>query len=392
MQSPSTLEPLALKPRFGNRWSHSATAVATLAGLIPRDPPALTLQGGLFVLAGAAYLLLSTYGLHRTEDAGTRRALALYFAGTSLVFAWLLWRSQGQAWIAGMPLLSQIVLFGSLLRAAVAGVALLGALALLIQPVSAHVLFQTMGGIGAAIGFVLAFSVIARREIEWRLRSEELSARLQRANAQLETYAAEVAELSAERERTRLAREVHDGLGHYLTAIHVQLEAARALMTRDLTRSAEGMSRAQRLAHEGLEEVRQCVAWLRAPSKGLHSLSQVLADLSILDDPHAPRMRFEVRGTERTLPDSVQHALLRVAQEALTNVRRHAAARNIIMQLGFEAEAVLLSVRDDGIGSENPAGGFGLVGIRERVRLLGGRASFGNHPNGGFQLEVTVPA
>src|SRR5690606_18104716 len=116
---------------------------------------------------------------------------------------------------------------------------------------------------GAAILFVLAFSVMARRQVQWRLRAEALSALLQSANARLRDLALEAEELSAMRERNRVAREVHDGLGHYLTTIHVHLEAARALLARDLKRARQGIERAQLLARQGLQDVRESVGVLR---------------------------------------------------------------------------------------------------------------------------------
>jgi signal transduction histidine kinase len=382
--------------RFSNPWTHAATTVTILAGLWVHDPLQGIGSGAVFALTGAAYLTLGTWGMHHIERRGTKRGLVAYFAAMGALFVSLVLQSHGYAWIAGMPLLSQAVLFGSAWTTPIASIAFLAAVALPLLPMPVGELLSVLVGLSAAVAFVVMFSLIARRELEWRERAEALSALLQRANEQLRAHALEVAELAAMRERNRMAREVHDGLGHYLTAIHIQLEAARALMASRSERVDDALSRAQKLTHQGLEDVRQSVAMLRAPATPPRALTELLERLVEPDGLATPCVLFERVGEERPLSESVQHALLRVTQEALTNVRRHASAKHIWIELSFLADEVVLGIRDDGGGIPRPGAGsngsgFGLIGMRERLQLLGGRLDFGNHDGGGFRVTAKVP-
>src|SRR5690606_21049267 len=212
----------------------------------------------------------------------------------------------------GLPLLSHIVLFTSWRWAIVWSIAMVGVVLAAAPPLTEW--FRVGAGLGAAVTFVIAFSVIARREAEWRLRSEQLSESLATANQQLRAHAAGVAELSAIRERNRVAREVHDGLGHYLTTIHVQLEAARALLDKDVQRARQGVERAQLLAKQGLQDVRESVALLRHAETESAPLDQVLAAVVSGDDDDGvqPSVSLAVTGVRRHVSKTVQHALRRV--------------------------------------------------------------------------------
>jgi signal transduction histidine kinase len=223
---------------------------------------------------------------------------------------------------------------------------------------------------------------------------------LELANTRLKQHAAEAAELSAARERNRVAREIHDGLGHYLTAIHVQLEAARALWSSDDQRSLDQVRKAQQLAREGLNDVRRSVALLRTPSLPVPPLLDQLQALVAQNAGHLPPIELLVAGTQRPLPSSVEHALLRVAQEGITNARRHADPSRIELLLTFLDTDVHLLVADDGepkmsgnaMSTGSGVSGFGLVGLRERVEILGGRVWYGPRPERGFELNVVVVA
>lgn len=398
--------------QFVNRWTQAATIVTVGSGLLV---PANVLQVPQvwFVSLSAVYLALLTVGMYFTERAERAWTLPVYFVVTTASLFALLAAAQGWVWLIGLPLLSHVVLFTSWRWALVWSASMLGVVFSVVPPTTEWVRVAT--GIGAAMVFVVAFSVIARREVEWRLRSEQLSESLAKANQQLRSHADSVAELSAMRERNRVAREVHDGLGHYLTTIHVQLEAARALLDRDLARARQGIERAQLLAKQGLEDVRESVSLLRSTTRDAEPFETVLEGLLYPDSEEArPLVSLEVTGVRRRVPDTVQHALRRVLQEALTNVRRHSDAKRVEVRLCFEAQHILLDVEDDGTaGSKRTGGentnavdrrqasstieepqrtGHGLLGISERVHLLGGNATFGATPSGGFRLQVTVPA
>jgi signal transduction histidine kinase len=231
----------------------------------------------------------------------------------------------------------------------------------------------------AAVVFVIVYVGVAQREREARQRAEALSA--------------EVAQLAAANERNRMAREIHDTLGHYLTVIHVQLEAARAVLGTDATRGLLAVSRAQTLAKDGLAAVRQSVKALREDAS-VDGIAEQIASLvdSVRDERFSAMIRTS--GRPRPVSAAVALALHRTTLEALTNVRKHAEAANVEIQLAFlESGQVRLLVRDDGKGATygTMGAGFGLTGIRERAEQLNGTASYQTAPREGFTLCLELP-
>lgn len=371
---------------------HAATTVTVIAALVSYalESPAHNGATREYVI-GVAYLVLGTWGVHRAESTGTPRALVAYFSGMGLLLAcWLVW-SRGSAWLVAMPLVSQIALFGSTALALFAAlVAAVFALLLATLPHSTDV-YAAFTRMSAMSLFVVGFSVILKREVLWRERSETLLTKLGQANAALQAHAAQVAELSASEERNRMAREVHDGLGHYLTTIHMQLEAARAHLATEPARTLERLARAQQLAHQGLQDVRQSVTWLRSPRNDAPDLVEALRARCQPDETDSFTITFSIEGLPRPVSGPIQHTLMRVMQEALTNIRRHAHAETVSVVVVFGPERLGLQIEDDGVGDTGQTSGFGLTGMRERVQLLGGVLDFGSNPERGFRLTVEVP-
>lgn len=238
--------------------------------------------------------------------------------------------------------------------------------------------------------FSLVFTIISRQAVKARGHAETLSKELAAANDLLRAQAAQAEELATARERNRLAREIHDGVGHYLTTIRVQLDAATALLPIDAARAADSLAKANRLAAEALDDVRRSVSTL-ASDLPRPPLAESLRSLAS-DSTPAPELT--VAGTPRPLSPAAEHALYRAAQEGLTNVRKHSTATSAAVTLDFSAaDRVRLSVIDNGRGgSVNGSCGYGLRGLRERIALLGGEVSAGPVREGGFRLEVEIPA
>jgi len=252
----------------------------------------------------------------------------------------------------------------------------------------------------SAFVFVLVFTSIALRAGKGRREAERLSLALEVANLQLQAQSTRMAELARVMERNRLARDIHDGLGHYLTTIHVQLEAAQALHPGDPGRAMEAVARAHGLAREALLEVRKSVEWLKA-DEPQRALVDRLRDLAAtVDESGAGALRREpglsvkldVLGESRPLGSETEQGFYRVAQEGLTNVRKHAAARRATVVIDYrEPEWVCVRVLDDGRGAASAGGGHGLAGLGERLALLGGSIRAQNQPCGGFCLEAVIP-
>jgi signal transduction histidine kinase len=232
----------------------------------------------------------------------------------------------------------------------------------------------TMAGLALA-GYVLRLDAEARGNAQ-RLLAQERAAR-----------AAE-AESAALAERARIAREIHDVLAHSLSAQLVHLEAARLLIERcaDRQQILERVVAARGMARDGLSETRQALSALRGD---LTPLEDFLAQLVSTADG----AEVTVTGDRRPLPAEASQAVRRVAQEALTNVRRHAPGARVRVRLEYSTREVTLDVRDSGgpPGDLSGAGGgYGLLGMRERAELLGGSLRAGPGEEG-FVVTLKVP-
>lgn len=203
--------------------------------------------------------------------------------------------------------------------------------------------------------------------------------------------AAAVADLSAEAERTRLARDIHDSLGHHLTAIAVQLEKAVAFRDRDPSTADQALADARSSVRQALGDVRLSVRTLRGDTAPA-ALPEMLADLIREAGPGQPQMTLSVTGDDAALSPAASTVLYRGAQEALTNARRHSGARSVSVSLALGTREARLVVADDGrgFGPACPAG-FGLLGIRERAALAGGWADIVSVPGEGTTVTVAVP-
>jgi signal transduction histidine kinase len=245
--------------------------------------------------------------------------------------------------------------------------------------------------IGTAILFVAVFADMRLKEQQARERAERLMVELEQANVQLAAYATQAEELAMTQERNRLAREIHDNLGHTLTIVNVQIEAAKVVMDSDPGRALDAMNKAQELAQQGLTGVRESVAALRESPVSSRPLDEAIASLVQEAQSSGIVTEFKVTGEPQALEHKVALALYRAAQEGLTNVRQHARASRVDVLLDFQPCEVRLQVKDNGVGAGETTGGFGLLGIRERMQLLGGRLEISTGVGKGFCLTASVP-
>ena len=228
-------------------------------------------------------------------------------------------------------------------------------------------------------------------------RLEESSAELEQAHRQLQEYASQVEELTIVRERNRVAREIHDTLGHYLSILNIQLETISKLQERDPARAISEVAEARRVAAQSMQEVRNAINALRPTSMASLNLSEAIARLGSDFERTSDGVEL-VMDLETELPSlspDIQVALYRTAQEALTNIRKHTQASKVLVRLRYENEEMELVILDNGKGESNSerkhTDGFGLIGLRERVALLGGKVSYGLAEQGGFRVSVSIP-
>ncbi len=216
---------------------------------------------------------------------------------------------------------------------------------------------------------------------------------------ELENARAELAVLSHDTgvaaERERLSREIHDTLAQGFTSIVMLLEAADATLDRDPAKAREQLSLARTAARENLDESRSLIAALSPPTLRDQGLGGALGRLTERLGAEIPGMttRLTVEGNERRLSPATEVVLLRAAQEALSNVRKHSGARAVGVTLGFDAHRTTLTICDDGKGfsTELTDGGFGLNGMRSRVTDIGGSLSISSEPGRGTTVRVSVP-
>lgn len=237
-------------------------------------------------------------------------------------------------------------------------------------------------------------------ELSSRTERERLFSAVREQRAQLRALTNKLTEVQ-ERERREIARELHDEMGQALTALRINLAAVeQTLPPTTPPPSRERLAEAVQLAEQTLEQIRELSLNLRPP---------MLDDLGL-----APTLRWYVKryasrtninaeltilGLEQRLPPPVETAIYRVLQEALTNVARHAAATTVHLQLRYAANTVIAQVEDNGCGfvvndSQFPAAdatGMGLLGMRERVMLLGGTFQIESAPGRGTQLWFEIP-
>ncbi len=247
--------------------------------------------------------------------------------------------------------------------------------------------------------FVYVIAGHIDRDQRSRQQMRRLLDQLAESHRQLQDYAGRVAELAAAAERNRLARDIHDSLGHYLTAISIQLEKAQAYRGRNPAEADRAIRDAQETARAALQDVRQSVSTLRDAGDRF-SLRQSLAELTGRMAGGTLEITYSVEGDETDYAGPVLTVLYRVAQEGLTNAQRHAQARHAVLDVRLGKTEAQLRLRDDGIGFDTARldaqaapgqGGYGLQGLRERLEMVRGQMDITSDQRTGTEITVTVP-
>ncbi|WP_413755309.1 sensor histidine kinase [Streptomyces sp. MMBL 11-3] len=241
--------------------------------------------------------------------------------------------------------------------------------------------------LGPTVAVPVVAGILGRsrqRAMEAMLSSAESAERAARAEARTSVLT----------ERARIARDVHDVLAHSLAGINMQLELADALIdTGDLAKVREANSKAHSMVKESLKQAQWTVHALREDALPL------LDTLTAMIESSGRRDALTVTGTVRELPARVTQNLLRIAQEALTNATRHAPGAHTGVELTFDDASTTLRIRNGpatGGAGAGAGSGMGLIGMRERVALLGGTMTAGpvteGPDRGGWQVEAVIPA
>ncbi|NKZ03012.1 sensor histidine kinase [Actinomadura latina] len=217
---------------------------------------------------------------------------------------------------------------------------------------------------------------------------EERAATLEREREQLDLIA-------AQRERESIARELHDIVAHSVTVMLIGVRGARDVLETEPRVAARTLERVETSAEQSLAELRRILVLLRGPHAAETRPQPTLADLDELAAGYRAAglpVRLEIAGKPLNLPSGVELSAYRIIEEALTNALKHAGATLATVRLDYSGPDLEVLVQDDGAGRGEPGpGGHGLVGMRERVAVLGGELEAGRAPGGGFRVAARLP-
>jgi len=240
--------------------------------------------------------------------------------------------------------------------------------------------------------FVILFMQMQQEENLANIRIKSLVSELEEANQILREQASQAELLAMLKERNRLAREIHDGLGHHLTVLHMQIQAAIAIILSNPSQALKTMQKASSQAQDALVDVRQSVSTLRAQDDIRQPLGRRVELLA--ESAKTPKLDIQVsvKGYYREAPAHIELALYRIIQEGIQNAIKHSNASLLIISMDYTNQKYIgLSLSDNGSGVDVFGIGYGLTGMQERINLLGGKIHYGNLPEKGFGVFIEVP-
>ena len=345
---------------------------------------------------GTAYLTIGIYGYAFCARSQSLVYQVLYFAVQIPLGALIVYLGRGAGFNAMVlfPLAGHAVVLLPRVTGYIAQLAIAFAYVLAVYSYSGSLQFVWEGfpTFIAGLVFIVVFTQMALNEEASRQEVERLVNELTNANQRLREYALAVEDLATIKERNRLAREIHDGLGHYLTTIHMQIQAAIAVQVRAPERAAEILVKAQALTQEALTDVRQSVFALHQKVDNHVSLTDQIQKLMENARSFGIEPNMQVLGSPRALELPVHWTLFRAAQEGISNTCKHSGANHLWIVLDYQKpDTVILAVSDDGAGISEFKEGFGMLGLKERINHLGGKIKFHSQPVNGFSFEVTLP-
>lgn len=354
---------------------------------------AALLTGGLLLWHWGGFRLA-----YRNLDSWEARAPARFFVILGDILFWFVLVNLSNAYYVALFGLFSLVFRQLPIRYAALGAVLLTAATVLEQLAGPG---ETLN-LASPVVWVFAFLGLATILLGvWVSAIVDQSARRRQLIEQLEAAQAELA--AAERregvleERQRLAREIHDTLAQGFTSIVLHLEAAEQALPADLDRLQKHLDQARSTARLSLDQARRVVHDLRPDLLEQHSLPDALGRAAARWQESAGLpVTATITGRPVPLPSHIEVTLLRAAQEALNNVRKHARASAVQLTLSYMGDVVVLDVQDDGVGFSGAepsplSGGYGLQAMRERVEQGGGFVDVESDPGEGTTVVVTIP-
>lgn len=306
--------------------------------------------------------------------------LQFFWLGLILYTAW----SAGPVWLLTLPLAAQAIFFLPARAVWPVLIVIFAAACLpLVELRGSQILYGALN-IFSSFFFTVGCSWAIRREHATR-------AELQEAHEKLRIYANNIEALAIAEERNRLAREIHDGVAHHLTASNVLLEAGQALLPSETTPNVrDPLQKAQGQIRAALVELRESIE-----TRHLRSTTRPLGERirALIADGDFPA-QLQIVGEPRPLSPAAEQAFFRVAQEALTNARKHAPGSHARLRLDYTRsdQATLRVENPETQTVESGDGAFGLLSLRQRMQQLGGTFRAGSESTGLFVVQAEVPA
>ena len=253
-----------------------------------------------------------------------------------------------------------------------------------------RVWFNVVFNSALLFAFVLAFVLLLVGAV---LAESESRAKLVQANRRLREYALKIEDQATLQERNRIAREIHDSVGHYLTAQSIQLENTAVFLERDRNLAADHLAKARQLGKDALSSIRASIATLRKSPLKNQPLKKTIEELVLEFQSNRGIAIASDINLFSQLPTEVNTAIYRIVQEALTNITKHSHATKVNLSLSSTADKILLSIQDNGCGfnQNDNTTGFGLQGMQERTKALQGNFKVISKLDRGCQIKVEIP-
>mgnify|MGYP000848872869 CR=1 FL=1 len=350
----------------------------------------------VIILLGIAYITNGIYGFAYTSRVNNKFTKILYFALQLIIGGLIVFYGKGAGfnYLILLPLVAHTAMMLDQDWMLAANVAIITTFIFCIYMYSKSliVVWESAPIFFAGQVFILIFTQMAVTEQRARINLEKLALELSEANIHLSEYAEQVQELTITQERNRMAREIHDGLGHYLTTINMQIKAANAILEKDKEKAKSMLENAQNLTSTALLDVRNSVYALRQDPEELAPLHDRIKDIANSASTPNRKIFVNVLGEPRKLSVQIEATLIRAAQETINNANKHSNANQVDLILDYsDQNTIVMEAVDDGIGKDEIIHGFGLIGIQERVRLLNGSTNIQSSAGKGFQIKITIP-
>jgi signal transduction histidine kinase len=253
-------------------------------------------------------------------------------------------------------------------------------------------IYSLIYGVGSF--FFGGFGYALKISIESKEKSEKLLQELKETNEKLKEYTKKVQELTILEERNRLSREMHDSIGHHLVTVSIELEILKKILFENPDEAKKLIEVVKNEISKSLEDLRNVVKTLRKPVELELTINESLKNLiNSFTSIKNIKANLEIGENILDLKEDYKLTILRVCQEALTNIEKHSNATEIWVKLKKEDNNLILTVEDNGVGFPNEIkeGSFGLIGIKERANIFNGRFLYENRKEGGARIVFSLP-